>query len=94
MKLTDLEKIEFISDLTCYDTHKSFYGKAKLVFTKNEVFLCSYNTLVCKIDKHGIFVRLWNGYSATTMRHVNSFLHTFHISGGGKKWWDAQPCQI
>ena len=86
MKLTDLEKIEFISDLKCQDTRKSFYGKAKLIFTKEEVFLFSYNTLVCKIDKQGNFIRLWEGYSLTTMRHVNSFLQNFCISGGGKKW--------
>lgn len=30
-----------------------------------------------------------NGYSATTMRHVNSFLQFFGVAGGGKSWWDS-----
>jgi len=28
-------------------------------------------------------------YSATTMRHVNSFIYFYGVPGGGKKWWDA-----
>lgn len=73
------------------DGRKSFYGKA-VVFEKDngEKILQSYNTEVCKITS-GEFVRLWSGYSATTMRHVNSFLQRFGIPGGGKAWWDALP---
>lgn len=73
------------------DGRKSFYGKA-VVFEKDngEKVLQSYNTEVCKITS-GEFVRLWSGYSATTMRHVNSFLQRFGIPGGGKAWWDALP---
>ena len=33
------------------------------------------------------------GYSATTMRHINAFIEMFGISGGGKKWWDALPVE-
>lgn len=50
-------------------------------------------TTVCKIDKSGEFVRMWEGYSATTMRHINAFIEMFGISGGGKKWWDALPVE-
>lgn len=73
------------------DGRKSFYGKA-VVFEKDngEKILQSYNTEVCKITS-GEFVRLWSGYSATTMCHVNSFLQRFGIPGGGKAWWDALP---
>lgn len=53
----------------------------------------SYDTTVCKIDKSGEFVRMWEGYSATTMRHINAFIEMFGISGGGKKWWDALPVE-
>lgn len=78
-------------ELTPVDGRKSFYGKA-VVFEKDngEKVLQSYNTEVCKITS-GEFVRLWSGYSATTMRHVNSFLQRFGIPGGGKAWWDALP---
>lgn len=73
------------------DRAKSFYGKAKVIETGNgEKVLQSYNTEVCKISCNGEFVRMWEGYSTTTMRHVNSFLSFFGISGGGKAWWEAQ----
>ena len=73
------------------DRAKSFYGKAKVIETDNgEIILQSYNTVVCKITSGGEFVRLWSGYSVTTMRHINSFLQLFDIAGGGKAWWDAQ----
>ena len=70
-------------------SRKSFYGKAIVIEKNNgETVLQSYDTDVCKITKSGEFVRLWDGYSATTMRHVNSFLQLFNIAGGGKTWWD------
>lgn len=75
-----------------YERAKSFYGKAKVIEKDNgEKVLQSYNTEVCKITEGGEFVRLWSGYSATTMRHINSFLQFFGIAGGGKAWWDTQP---
>ena len=80
-------------DLILTDSHKSFYGKA-VVFQKGENYfvLRSYNTEVCAI-KNGVFHRFWGGYSATTMRHINSFLQTFGIAGGGKAWWENQPIE-
>lgn len=74
-----------------YERAKSFYGKAKVIEKDNgEMVLQSYNTEVCKITSGGEFVRLWSGYSVTTMRHINSFLQLVGIVGGGKAWWDAQ----
>lgn len=70
---------------------KSFYGKVQVIEKDNgEIVLQSYNTEVCKITSGGEFVRLWGGYSVTTMRHVNSFLQLVGIAGGGKAWWDTQ----
>lgn len=76
------------------DRAKSFYGKAKIIETeKGEKILKSYNTEVCKITSGGEFVRMWGGYSVTTMRHVNSFLSFYDIPGGGKAWWNALPVE-
>lgn len=79
-------------DLPCFDGKKSFYGKA-VVFRQtatNTYILESYGTRVaCFENNH--FSRLWDGYSATTMRHVNSFLKFLHLPGGGKKWWYSLP---
>ena len=81
-----------IYELQPNDNRKNFYGKAKIICKDNgEIYLKSYDTEVCKIIPGGVFVRLWDGYSATTMRHVNAFIDYFHIPGGGKAWWTAQP---
>lgn len=64
-----------------YDRAKSFYGKAKVIEMDNgEKVLQSYNTFVCRITAAGRFVRMWGGYSATTMRHVNSFLSFYDMT--------------
>lgn len=69
-------------------TRKSFYGKAKVIEHDNgDISLISYSTLVCRIH-NGKFEKLCDGYSATTMRHVNSFLLFYNLPGGGKSWWD------
>lgn len=71
------------------DRAKTFYKKAIVIEKPNgDVELESYNTIVARISK-GKFQRLWDGYSATTMRHVNSFIATYGISGGGKAWWES-----
>jgi hypothetical protein len=67
---------------------KSFYSKAEVIEQDNgDIELRSYNTIVARI-RHGKFERLWDGYSATTMNHINSFLALFGINGGGKAWWN------
>lgn len=76
-------------DLPCYDNRKSFYGKAKIEEIGAVFVLYSYDTPVCAYDSaKEVFTRLWEGYSATTMRHINSFLYHYGLHGGGKKWWD------
>lgn len=73
-----------------FDRVKSFYGKARIIEKDSgERILQSYDTEVCKITPGGEFVRLWDGYSLTTMRHINAFIELFNISGGGKSWWDS-----
>ena len=78
-----------IIELKPIDSRKSFYGKAKAIVHDNGDIECqSYNTIVARIH-NGKFERLWDDYSATTMRHVNAFVDTFGINGGGKAWWDS-----
>ena len=81
-------------NLPCFDSRKSFYGKAKVIETEDgEKLLQSYNTIVCKVTAAGEFVRMWSGESMTTMRHINSFLLFVGITGevGGVSWWRKQP---
>lgn len=75
-------------ELPCFDGHKSFGGKAKVIEKNNAIELESYSTIVGYI-KGNKFHRTWLGYSATTMRHVNSFCQLFNVEGGGKAWWNA-----
>lgn len=79
-------------DLPCYRTRKSFYGKAAVEeHDDGTAVLFSYNTPVCKLTPGGYFVRLWASYSATTTRHVDSFLIHYGHNNGGKAFWDACP---
>lgn len=80
-----------IWELPCHDSRKSFYGKAHVLEdSTGNVFLQSYDTIVCYIDPTGNFHRLWDGYSATTQRHINSFILEYRLSPkfAGKKQWD------
>lgn len=82
-----------------YDHRKSFYGKAHVIFDSDNDFIIlqSYDTDVCRIENYRTgwkFRRLWDGYSATTMRHVNEFINQFcpwdyAMTHGGKKFWDS-----
>ncbi len=70
---------EKIYDLPCYNGRKSFYGKAKVIEQNGEKILLSYNTKVCKIDRNGNFVMLWDGKTNTTCCHIKSFKIHFGI---------------
>ena len=68
---------------------KSFYGKATVIEHDNGTYILkSYDTFVACIH-NGTFYRLWDGYSATTMKHINAFIDHYGIAGGGKAWWDS-----
>lgn len=80
---------------TKLDSHgdgKSFYGKAWIVEDEEEniTYLQSYDTYVAKIEG-GIFKRLWDDYSATTMRHINAFLIENDMPTMNKKTWESLP---
>jgi hypothetical protein len=55
-------------------TQKSFGGKAVVrEYENGDKILFSYLTPVLKQTKDGKLIRLWEGYSATTGRHVEAF---------------------
>ena len=85
------ENILHISELVPIDGHKSFNGRAKIIETGNRIYLLSYTTFVCYWDKNtSKFAKLWNDYSATTQRHINSFMNYLGFKGvGGKRWWES-----
>ena len=77
------------------DGRKSFGNKATVLDYSEErglVFLKSYDTIVaCHDTVNGIFYRTWNGYSATTQRHIEAFRQLFHLDSLGKAEWEKLP---
>lgn len=64
------------------------YKRAKIRTLKNgtkELF--SYETKVAIITKGGNFIRLWDGYSQTTMKHINEFRKQNNLPRLNKKEW-------
>lgn len=56
------------------DGRKSFYGKAIVEVEENGTeTLYSYNTPIIKRLVSGELVKLWNGWTATTGRHIAAF---------------------
>lgn len=74
-------------ELSCrYDTRKSFYGKAKVLETKNknvkDYKLFSYGTLVARITIIGgkTIYHYFGKYSQTTTRHQKEFFRQNGLS--------------
>ncbi len=57
-----------------YDTRKSFYNKAVVEITNNEIILFSYNTKIATIKNNELTLTSYYDYSATTLRHLKEFL--------------------
>ncbi len=74
-------------------TQKSFYGKAKIHFKGSWIYLQSYDTIVCSINKDTKTIRRhWNDWSVTTSKHVNDFLISNGFDHGiSKKEWLSLP---
>ena len=81
-------------ELCPIDGRKSFYGKARVIYPGLPyVSLVSYDTTVCTLDlETRRFVRHWDGYSATTLRHVNAFRVMYDLPLLSKSdWLSMQP---
>lgn len=78
-------------ELTPADGRKSFYGKAIERVAANGDSVCrSYTTDVCGIIG-GEFVRFWDGWSATTARHIDAYRTGHGLPKLSKKEWLATP---
>ena len=61
-------------ELVPTDGRKSFYGKAVVIVEDNGTeTLYSYNTPIIKRLVSGELVKLWDGWTATTGRHIQAF---------------------
>lgn len=64
-----------IRDLKPANGQKSFYGKAQVVENNGTETLFSYGTPVVRREQNGEYTRLWDGWSATTGKHIASFAY-------------------
>lgn len=61
-------------ELILTDGRKSFYGKAVVVVEDNGTkTLYSYGTPIVKRLVSGELVKMWDGWTATTGRHIKAF---------------------
>lgn len=69
---------------------KSYYDKAIIIEDGNKRILQSYKTKVLEYANGKLF-RLWNGWSTTTAKHINSFLTAYGLPKLTKKQWFELP---
>lgn len=87
-KTIDGEKIIEIFDLPA-TSQKSYYGKAKIIRSEKARYLLSYDTIICRLSFGGEFRKLWDGWSATTAKHINDFMKFTKFGRGfNKKEWE------
>ncbi len=67
-----------------------FGVRAVVIPIENGYILKSYNTEVAAIVG-GSFFKLWNGYSVTTMKHINAFAEYFGFHRLSKREWIEMP---
>ena len=89
-----MNNTSYTYELIPQDGRKSFYGKAKVELAPTgTVNLYSYGTCVAFIHK-GNFYRVWHGYSATTMRHINSFRMVYGNEDSKRPLSKADWCRL
>lgn len=66
---------------------KGFGNRAVIIPTEHGFVLQSYYTEVCEVLSNGEFVKLWSGYSNTTLKHINAFRHYFGMVALSKRDW-------
>ena len=63
-------------------------NRALVIDTENIIYLQSYDTIVLTYDwKNHKIKKIWDGYSKTTLKHINIFLSNIGISSFNKKSW-------
>ena len=63
-----------------------FNNRAVIIPTNNGFILKSYYTEVAEI-RDGKFIKLWGGYSNTTLKHINAFCRHFGFNTFSKREW-------
>ena len=65
-----------------------FGGRALIIPDGNKLILRSYYTNVCEFDlKTEKFTKTWNGFSVTTLKHINIFRRFLALNELSKREW-------
>ncbi len=65
-----------------------FGGRALIIPDGNKLILRSYYTNVCEFDlKTEKFAKTWNGFSVTTLKHINIFRRFLALNELSKREW-------
>lgn len=73
-----------------FEIIKSFDSRSAIINDNGVPTLLSYWTKVARLE-NGKMVRMWNGWSATTAKHVTSFCTYYKIPSPSKKEWLKMP---
>ena len=68
---------------------EGFGGRAIIKIDNNgDLILQSYYTDVCRFDlKERKFIKTWNGFSVTTLKHINIFRQFLGLKAISKREW-------
>ena len=67
---------------------EGFGGRALIIPDGNKLILKSYYTNVCEFDlKTEKFTKTWNGFSVTTLKHINIFRRFLALNTLSKREW-------
>ena len=74
-----------ILDLKPLNGQESFGGKAQVIINGNIIQLRSYETIVAEYNTKEDIVNVFDWFSMTTAKHINSFLELFGFRNVSKR---------
>lgn len=64
-------------------------NRAVTIDDGERIYLQSYDTLILSVNTFtGEVVKMWDGYTVTTLKHINTFLAGFGLKFNKKSWLD------
>ena len=74
-----------ILDLKPLNGQKSFGGKAQIILIGSTIQLRSFETIVAEYNTQEEIINVFDWFSSTTAKHVNSFLELYGFRNVSKK---------
>ena len=74
-----------ILDLKPLNGQKSFGGKAQIIMNDDNIQLRSFETIVAEYNTKENVINVFDWFSMTTAKHINSFLELYGFRNVSKK---------